>query len=153
MKANVDPVAIRRARLDDASRLAQLSDVLGYPVEPEILRDRLDRLLERSRDIVFLAELPKVGTVGWIHGAEQELLESDRRCEILGLVVDPEHRGQGVGRRLVEALEQWAEQRGLKQMAVRSNVTRLESHPFYERLGYVRAKTQHAYRKPLSSTA
>jgi hypothetical protein len=34
-------------------------------------------------------------------------------------------------------------------MAVRSNVTRTESHPFYERLGYARVKTQHAYRKRL----
>jgi hypothetical protein len=40
--------------------------------------------------------------------------------------------------------------RGLGQMAVRSNVDRADSHPFYERLGYVRAKTQHAYRKRLS---
>ena len=153
VKASVDGVTIRRATPNDATRLAQLSDVLGYPVKLEILRDRLDRLLEGPTNIVLLAELPNVGTVGWIHGAEQELLESDRRCEILGLVVDPEHRGKGIGRRLVEAVERWAEQRGLKQIAVRSNVTRQESHPFYERLGYVRAKTQHAYRKPLSPTA
>jgi hypothetical protein len=30
---------------------------------------------------------------------------------------------------------------------VRSNVVRAESHQFYERLGYARVKTQHAYRK------
>ena len=39
--------------------------------------------------------------------------------------------------------------RGLGVIAVRSNVARTESHPFYERLGYVRTKTQHAYRKHL----
>ena len=37
--------------------------------------------------------------------------------------------------------------RGLGEVSVRSNVIRAESHPFYERLGYVRFKTQHAYRK------
>ena len=63
------------------------------------------------------------------------------------------HRGLGVGRLLVTAVEQWAWARGLDQMAVRSNVTRSESHPFYERLGYVRAKTQHAYRKRLAAPA
>ncbi|HEX2249485.1 MAG TPA: GNAT family N-acetyltransferase, partial [Gemmatimonadales bacterium] len=70
--------------------------------------------------------------------------------EILGLVVDPEHRGHGIGRQLVNAVEEWATGRGLTQMAVRSSVLRAESHPFYERLGYVRVKTQHAYRKRLS---
>jgi GNAT superfamily N-acetyltransferase len=96
-----------------------------------------------------VAELAPGGVVGWIHGAEQELLDSGRRCEITGLVVDPPARGQGVGRRLVEAVEAWAAARGLGQLAVRSNIIRVESHPFYERLGFVRAKTQHAYRKQL----
>jgi GNAT superfamily N-acetyltransferase len=85
-----------------------------------------------------------------VHGSEQLLLESGRRCELLGLVVDARHRGRGVGRRLVAAVEDWAAERGLDQMAVRSNVARTESHPFYERLGYARVKTQHSYRKSLA---
>ncbi|MEP6688103.1 MAG: GNAT family N-acetyltransferase [Gemmatimonadales bacterium] len=87
--------------------------------------------------------------MGWLHGAEQELLESGRRCEILGLVVDEAHRSRGVGRRLVEQIEAWAAARGLERMTVRSSVARLDSHPFYEPLGYEWAKTQHAYRKRL----
>jgi hypothetical protein len=35
------------------------------------------------------------------------------------------------------------------EISVGSNVVRPESHPFYEHLGYQRAKTQHAYRKRL----
>ncbi len=114
---------------------------------------RVERVLARPAEVVFVAELTPHGVVGWLHGAEQELLESGARCEILGLVVDPDHRGGGVGRRLVAAVEQWAALRGLGQMAVRSNVVRAESHPFYERLGYVRVKTQHAYRKRLANQA
>jgi GNAT superfamily N-acetyltransferase len=143
--------SIRRATLRDAARIAALSSVLGYPVAVETIVQRLGRLLERAEEVILVAELAPGGIVGWLHGAEQELLESGRRCEILGLVVDEEHRGRGVGRRLVEAIEGWAAARGLEQMAVRSNVVRAESHPFYERLGYVRTKTQHAYRKRLSA--
>jgi GNAT superfamily N-acetyltransferase len=65
-------------------------------------------------------------------------------------VVDTDHRGLGIGRRLVEALEAWAADRGLPEIAVRSNILRIESHPFYDRLGYRRAKTQHSYRKELT---
>jgi hypothetical protein len=36
---------------------------------------------------------------------------------------------------------------GLAVVTVRSNVVRVESHPFYERLGHVRGKTQHVYTK------
>ena len=47
------------------------------------------------------------------------------------------------------AVEEWAAERGLGQLSVRSNIVRAESHPFYERLGFVKLKTQHAYRKQL----
>jgi GNAT superfamily N-acetyltransferase len=142
-------VSIRAATQVDAARLAALSEVLGYPVSADELGERLGRLLGRDGQLVLVAEVIPGQIVGWLHGAEQELLESGRRCEILGLVVDATHRGRGVGRRLVQAAEAWASARGLDQMAVRSNVARAESHPFYERLGYMRTKTQHAYRKPL----
>jgi len=145
--------SIREATRADAARLATLSEVLGYPVTADALAERLGRLLGRDDELVLVAEVGSGHVVGWLHGAERELLESGRRCEILGLVVDGAHRGRGVGRRLVQAAEAWASGRGLDQMTVRSNVARAESHPFYERLGYVRAKTQHAYRKRLSAPA
>jgi GNAT superfamily N-acetyltransferase len=146
-----DRLTIRPAVLGDAPNLARLSGILGYPVDDETFAQRLGRLISRNDNIVLVAEVTPGHAVGWLHGAEQETLESGRRCEILGLVVDAAHRGQGVGRRLVAAVEEWAATRGLEQMAVRSNVVRTESHSFYERLGYVRAKTQHAYRKDLAA--
>jgi GNAT superfamily N-acetyltransferase len=155
IRANEQPIdtatviVVRRAAAADVARLAELSEILGYPVPSSSLAPRLERLLARVEDAVLVAEAES-GIVGWVHGAEQELLESGRRCEILGLVVDPAYRSHGVGRRLVTAVEQWAANRGLEQMTVRSNVARAESHPFYQRLGYIRTKTQHAYRKALS---
>jgi GNAT superfamily N-acetyltransferase len=144
-----DAVRTRRAASSDARALAELSDTLGYPVDEGRMAARLERLLARAEDEILVAECAGQ-VVGWIHGSEQELLEAGRRCEILGLVVDAGHRGRGVGRLLVAEVERWAAGRGLETMAVRSNVIRSESHPFYERLGYVRVKTQHAYRKSLS---
>jgi len=76
-------------------------------------------------------------------------LESEPACEILGLVVDQNYRCQGVGRSLVAAVEAWAGSRGVTTIKVRSNMVRAESHPFYERLGYARVKSQHVYRKLL----
>lgn len=127
-----------------------MSGVLGYPNSAEAIAERLARLLARDGDIVLVAEEMPRGVVGWIHATEQELLDSGRRCEITGLVVDADARNRGLGRQLVEAVEAWAIARGLAQLAVRSNIVRSESHPFYERLGFLRVKTQHAYRKQLS---
>jgi GNAT superfamily N-acetyltransferase len=145
-------IAIREARMADASAIAALSTTLGYPADAVAMRARLERLLPREDTIVFAAE--SAGTVvGWLHAAAQELLESGARCEILGLVVEANHRRLGAGRALVDAAERWAMDHGLPRMTVRSNAVRIESHPFYAQLGYERVKTQHAYRKDLTRDA
>jgi GNAT superfamily N-acetyltransferase len=143
-------ITIRRAVLADAERLAELSAVLGYPVPLATMAARLTRLLASAADIVAVAVAPSGLVVGWIHGAEHELIETGSHCEILGLVVDAVHRKVGAGRQLVAAVEEWAASRRLEYVGVRSNIVRIESHPFYEQLGYCRVKTQHSYRKPLS---
>ena len=145
-----DSMKVRPATAGDVSRLAELSAELGYPVTLEKLADRVARVLGRDEDVLLVAE--RAGRiVGWIHATQQELVESERRCEILGLVVDPDQRRNGAGRRLVAAVETWAHRRGLEEVSVRSAVTRAESHPFYERLGFARVKTQHVYRKRVSA--
>lgn len=142
-------VAVRLATSADAVRIAGLSDDLGYPNSVERIAARIERYLQRDRDVVFVAVDAHDNVIGWIHGSELDLLETGRRAEILGLVVDQRFRGQGIGRTLVDRVETWAKERGLALISVRSNVVREQSHPFYERLGYARAKTQHVYRKQL----
>jgi len=144
-----DPVLVRPALRNDVVRLASLSETLGYPNRTSDLAPRLARLLASSKDVLLVAEQAGV-VVAWIHGAEQELLEIGRRCEILGLVVDPACRRKGIGRRLLAAVESWAQGRGLPEVSLRSGVARVESHPFYEQCGYARIKSQHVYRKQLS---
>jgi GNAT superfamily N-acetyltransferase len=143
-------MTVRNADAADADRLAALSLELGYPVEVEAIRRRLRRLLKNEEHLILVAESPTDGIVGWIHAARQDVLEAGRFCEILGLVVASGQRGQGVGRHLVEQVEKWANERDLPHMSVRSNVARPDSHPFYERIGYARLKTQHVYRKRLA---
>ena len=144
-------IDVRRAEVGDAARIADQSAVLGYPVAGATMAGRLERLLASDRDVILVAALSSGDLAGWIHGAEQDLLETGRRCEIAGLVVSPAIRRQGVARRLIAAVESWARDRGLDEISVRSNVLRAESHPFYEALGYTRVKTQHAYRKTVGA--
>ena len=141
-------LGIRKAKVSDAAAIAQLSGELGYPVDAEPMAERLTRFLGHAEQAVLVAETDRV--IGWIHAADHEVLEHPLRCEIWGLVVAEGQRGLGVGRQLVNAVEQWARHRGLTEISVRSNVIRAESHPFYERIGFNRYKTQHAYRKPLT---
>jgi len=147
-----DGPRIRPVTSEDAAAVAALSGQLGYPVAAEAIAARLERLLGRDDQLVLAAVADDGELAGWIHAAEQDLVEAERRCEILGLVVDGRRRRGGIGRGLVAEAERWAASRGLRQMSVRSNVAREESHPFYEAQGYGRVKTQQVYRKPIGGS-
>jgi len=142
-----EAVSVRRATVADAAAIASLSAELGYPVESGDIQKRLRALLVATDQVVLVATAVDDVVVGWIHGAEHLLLEVGSRCEILGLVVSSGHRRGGIGHRLLAAVEAWALSRRLPEVSVRSNVLRESSHPFYEKHGYRRVKTQHAYRK------
>lgn len=140
---------IRRARTGDAEAIAQLTTELGYPTTPDQATTRLASLLARESYFIAVAEVSS-RVVGWIAAERRLILESGERVEIVGLVVSATARRAGVGAALVHAAEAWAKGQGFQALSVRSNVARVEAHPFYERLGYSRTKTQHAYTKQLA---
>jgi GNAT superfamily N-acetyltransferase len=87
--------------------------------------------------------------VGWAHAYVCCLVESDTFAELGGLVVDESRRGQVVGGKLLDQVEEWARQKGCHTVCLRSNVIRHEAHKFYAARGYHQIKTQHAFRKRL----
>jgi GNAT superfamily N-acetyltransferase len=140
---------IRRARRTDAARIAELSTELGYPATSQQIEARLLRLLPKSKHALFVAQARDPGLVGWIHVSVTNLVESDLRAEVNGLIVAETYRSLGAGAKLLEAAENWARACGCRAVNVRSNVIRDRAHKFYERQGYEHYKTQKAFRKLL----
>jgi GNAT superfamily N-acetyltransferase len=142
-------IVVRQMRVEDADAVAVLTTQLGYPSTREDIIRRYERIKDRSDARLFVAE-ESGNVVGWIHVQATHLLDCDQRAEIWGLVVAEGRRGAGVGRRLVEAAEEWAKSGGLGVMALRSNQLRTGAREFYQRLGYALTKTQNAFRKNLT---
>jgi GNAT superfamily N-acetyltransferase len=141
------------AKESDAAEIARLSLELGYPAGVEQTLAALSRMLGSPRYFVVVASDGAGPLLGWAAAECRLMLESGETAELTGLVVGASARRLGVGSALVAAAENWASESGFSSLRVRSNVTRSESHPFYESLGFVRSKTQHAYRKALSPKA
>jgi N-acetylglutamate synthase-like GNAT family acetyltransferase len=132
---------IRNADRNDLAALTALSGQLGYSVKESDVAERLEVILQRDDNAVFVAELDRK-VVGWAQVVAMRLLESPPFAELTGLVVDQDTRGRGLGRRLVEACAQWAHDRQLQQIRVRSNIVREEAHRFYMRVGFEKIKSQ-----------
>ena len=140
---------LRIAETADARELARLSAELGYAMAPTEMSRNLAALLASPSHFVTVA-CDDDRLLGWVAAEYRLSLEGGEKAELTGLVVDASARRRGIGRMLVAAAEQWASQRGLGKIVVRSNVAREESHPFYEGLGYTRTKTAHVYAKDLA---
>ena len=139
-------IIFRPAEIADAGEIARLTSVLGYPADTLLTQSRLGRLLTSSTDIVYVAESDR-SLCGWIHGSLSQLLESDYRVEIGGLVVDPAARRERIGMKLVEAVQRWATHHGALEVSVRCHEERREAHIFYQTLGFRYTKTQKVFRK------
>lgn len=83
--------------------------------------------------------------VGWVHGFYSLRVESDPFIEIGGLVVDENHRQKGIGVQLVEKVNTWASTKGCNKLRVRCNTIRLESHEFYNLIGFTLNKEQKVF--------
>jgi GNAT superfamily N-acetyltransferase len=139
---------VRSADPADASEIARLSTQLGYPASEQEMASRLAALLAQADRHVFVADHGD-GLIGWISVEQRTTLETGDKIEIVGFVVDASARRRGVGLALLQSAEQWAHTRGFAVVMVRSNAARVESHPFYEKHGYARRKTQQVYFKNL----
>lgn len=144
-------VSVRPAQISDAADLARLTHQLGYEMSAAEAAARLPRVLARPDHKVLIAEAG--GTiVGWLHASLSEHLDADTCVLIEGIVVNREHRRQGIGERLLAQAEAWGLERGCSIVRLRSTSTRLKAHKFYEKLGYTNVKAQFSFAKGLDAS-
>ena len=128
------PVTIRDARPDDSEVLAALLGELGYPATAEAVRSRLERLGIVGDRVVVADSDSEV--VGLAHLQVTPTMEHDRPAAKIGaLVVAEAHRGEGIGRALVEALADEARVRGCALLFLTTSARRTDAHEFYRRVG------------------
>ena len=114
---------IRPASTEDAEAIAPLLTELGYPVEPEAVRARLDRIATSGdRTGVLLAEL--------------EGVPAALTCRITALVTDREHRRRGAAAGLLAAVAELARQGGCERLEVTTRPDRDDALGFYLGAGF-----------------
>jgi GNAT superfamily N-acetyltransferase len=127
-------VTVRDARFEDSAAIADLLGQLGYPATGKAVARRLERLVAAG-DRTVLAEIyGRVVGLARLHVSSS--LEYDTpAAQLAALVVAEAHRGQGIGRALVEAMEAEARARGCGAFFLTTAERRADAHAFYERIG------------------
>ena len=84
---------------------------------------------------------------GYVHAEVYECLYSNAGFNILALAVLPQRQGMGIGKILLEGLEQETKRRGYEFIRLNSADHRLGAHAFYEKVGYTCDKMQKRFIK------
>lgn len=129
---------IRNATKDDLPGILPLLAELGYPTSLDILTVRFEKFLMHANYGVALCELDHqiLGFVAWTK-ATLFVLDADK-FHIEALVVATEHRGCGIGEKLMRFVEEIAKASSPSIIDLTSGVRRAKdgTHAFYKRLGY-----------------
>jgi GNAT superfamily N-acetyltransferase len=127
-------LTIRDARGDDGAAIASLLGQLGYETEAAAVAPRLERLvIVGDRVVVAVLDNEVVG-LAQLHASPT--IEHERpAAKISALVVDESHRGEGIGRALVEAMEAEARTRRCVLLFLTTAARREDAQAFYRRVG------------------
>lgn len=131
-----DPVVMRAARIGDASDVARLLELLGYPCTRDEAADRIVMVLGDPRQQLLLAErdghacglIASTMVYSVAHGADL--------ARITALVVADDCQREGIGRRMLREIEVRARQAGVSRLEVTSGAQRHSGHAFYRDCGY-----------------
>lgn len=66
-----------------------------------------------------------------------------------GVFVCPEHRGSGIGRDLLKAVQFWAQEQGCSELASDAHIGNLASQAFHTALGFAETERVVYFRKPV----
>ena len=139
---------IRKIELKDAGELCKIcSEEMGYECDSDLVKSKIEKL-DSKREAVFVAE-EESQLLGFIHVERYDVLYFESMANILGLAVKKDFQKQGLGKALLLAAENWAQENGIHLMRLNSGINRTDAHGFYEHLGYVSEKEQKRFLKRL----
>ena len=138
---------IRCANINDAEGIRQINLLaLGYDFPLSETKDRLNYILNKPNDKIFVAD-DNGAVVGYIHGSDYDCTYSLPLKNIMAIGVLESHRGKGIGRLLLNAVEDWAKADDCEGVRLVSSLYRPEAHKFYLACGYFDRKDQKNFMK------
>jgi GNAT superfamily N-acetyltransferase len=101
--------------------------------DAERARDALAEAINADDSVVLIAE-HRGELLGFATGyLELNSVRFGQRCWVEDLAVNPEHRSQGIGGELLDAVSDWARERGATHLELDTGLGREDAQRFYER--------------------
>lgn len=140
-------VIIRECEIQDYVDIVLLNkNEMGYDYPAEDTKGQLVRLLRDNNHKLYVAKVTDK-IVGYIHANNHDLLYAPHLKNIMGIAVSADFRGKGIGKMLLNEVENWARDTGAWGVRLVSGATRTGAHAFYSACGYTFKKEQKNFNK------
>ncbi len=148
-------MSIRIATFADVEAWAGLRVQLWRDMSLDEHQDEIAAMLARPREayIAFLDEDSGAGLRGFAEAALRR--DHVNGCEttpvafLEGIFVRAEHRGRGLGRRLLRAVRSWAHETGCSELGSDADLANTTSHAFHQAVGFEETERVIFYRMRL----
>lgn len=138
---------IRQCEITDAKAIYNLNVCeMGYDYREDKTKEKLKELLESDNDKIFVALTDNI-VVGYVHANNYDVIYAPHMKNIMGIAVSSNVKKKGIGRALLEAIEDWAQESGAYGIRLVSGTTRTGAHEFYRHCGYNGGKQQINFKK------
>jgi ribosomal protein S18 acetylase RimI-like enzyme len=137
MSQIAEQVQIRMLEDTDIGGITSLDEKIGGRYRPEVWERRIGYYLRRDPEALVVADEDGkvVGfMLGEVRSGEFGLEEPTGWIEVLG--VDPECRGQAIGRRMAEQMLSHFRQQGVETVRTLVDETMSDIAEFFDRLGF-----------------
>ena len=140
---------LRDLKTTDVAAICEINkEALGYSFSLEETASQLAKLSQESHHYLLgFEDEASHQLLGYVHAEVYESLYSKPGFNILALAVLPQTQGQGIGKTLLQGLEQETKRRGYEFIRLNSADHRLGAHAFYEKVGYTCDKMQKRFIK------
>lgn len=134
--------------LDDLTLLMNQWDDEHLYTSCEIA-DSTEQILHKSENKIFVAENQDGKVVGYIFTGTCYYLGFKPFVEVIQLLVDKHHRGEGVGSSLIEFTEEYYKEQGIEKIKLHSRIDRERAHNFYRKQGFKEFKQSKFFEKEI----
>ncbi|MBE6976586.1 MAG: GNAT family N-acetyltransferase [Ruminococcaceae bacterium] len=135
-------IYIREACEADISAIWELNAIeMGYQYPLDATTQKVKMLLNSKADKIYVAVLEHT-VVGYVHANNYDVIYAPHMKNIMGIAVLSNYKRCGIGRALLQQVEQWGRSTGAAGVRLTSGMMRTEAHVFYHSCGYAGDKEQ-----------
>ncbi|WP_413192506.1 GNAT family N-acetyltransferase [Pararobbsia alpina] len=138
MSNDYTALTIRNAAPDDASAIGALYRQLVSDPHVRVDSSRIQTILHDPRTCLFVCDVNGQVVATALVSLCFDVMYGDQPFAVVeNVVVDTQHRGNGIGEKLLHEIERFCADKDCSKITLTSSASRVDAHRFFERVGFL----------------